>query len=800
MLTQAQWANFSAEMTAIREKVDLEIASKYINGQKVDIFTEPVPVDDLSGSLKREMLYIMAGMPDKKKPKDYKDNEEDLNFLADDSGNLKGFHYIRAGLSDGESKKYIYDEDRDVIYKVKGTRILGTTLHTYEYACKLKGVPFRSIANNSDYIINQGSIMVRTGNISYYAPDLENFRSGVVSLVYHKKNKLDETKEVPYYLSGVTDQVTINKGILGTEKTYVWYDYSEDSKMWANIKCEDWNYELTSYWTWIPRYAYKITPREVDGEGNETKPGSVDIKFVDLDGYYYDYSSGTEKKVKAADKGYTVAAAFNQSEKPLKGIWVAKYEPSKEPLGFKVSKNKEAVNKPDLTNFNLENTYYVTYGNNGNGEEQATIVKENGKVNNPPENWYDYTAGNDKTGDIGKRWATIKCVNTVDNKELTTYWVWIPRYIYRVEQGEVQIIYVDENNKPLDEKYNIYFEEEIFKMGTADDEFKVGAAFEQGGQHLKGIWMSKYEPSHEKVNGFYLSEMENPEEASNAPDLSNFNPANTYYVKYGEDGTGEEQVTLVQGNNPPENWYDYTQKKWANIKCINTVNGKELITYWTWIPRYASRVTQGQVEIIYIDENNNPLDEKYSSYKIGTSYIDDYKVQAAFEQGGQHLKGIWMAKYEPSMISTEFENSTIATAVNAPDLSNFNPANTYYVKYGEDGKGTEQATLVQGNNAPSNWYDYPNKRWANIKCVNTVDGKQVVTYWTWIPRYAYRVTQGQVEIIYIDENNNKLDPKYSSYTIGTGANDFKVGAAFEQGGQHLKGIWVAKYEPSDATK
>ena len=651
VLTQAQWANFASEMTAIREKVDLEIASKYINEKKVDIFTEPVKVDDLSGTLKREMLYIMAGMPDEKEPKDYKDNEEDLNFLADDSGNLKGYHYVRAELSDGESKKYIYDEDRDVIYKVKATNILGTKLHTYEYACKLKGVPFRDISSKLDYLINKGSVMVRTGNISYYAPDLENFRSGVVSLVYHKKNKLDETKEVPYYLSGITDQVTINKGILGTEKTYVWYDYSEDSKMWANIKCEDWNYELTTYWTWIPRYAYKITPREVtvdaEGKEKETKPGAVDIKFVDIDGYYYDYSSGTEKKIKAEEKGYTVAAAFNQSEKPLKGIWVAKYEPSKEPLGFKLSKNKEAVNPPDLDGFDKEKTYYVTYGSNGNSDEQALVVKENGKENPPPENWYDYTAGNENTGDIGKRWATIKCVNTVDNKNLTTYWVWIPRYIYRVEQGEVQIIYVDENNKPLDDKYNVYFEEGIFKMGTADDEFKVLAAFEQGGNHLKGIWMSKY---------------------------------------------------------------------------------------------------------------------------------------------------------EPSMISTEFENSTNPAYVNAPDLSNFNPSNTYYVKYGEDGQGTEQATLVQGNSAPSNWYDYPNKRWANIKCVNTVNGKQVTTYWTWIPRYAYRVTQGQVEIIYIDENNNKLDPKYSSYTIGTGANDFKVGAAFEQGGEHLNGIWVAKYEPSDATK
>ena len=641
MLTQAQWANFSSEMTAIREKVDLEIASKYIDGQKVDIFTESVPINDLPNSLKREMLYIMDGMKDKKKPKDF--DEEDLNFLADKNGNLKGFHYIRAGLSDGESKKYIYDEDRDVIYKVKGTRILGTTLHTYEYACKLKGVPFRSIANNSDYIINQGSAMVKTGNLAYYAPDLENFRTGVLSIVYHKKNKISETKEVPYYLSGISPEVTINQGILGREQTYVWYDYSEDRKMWANVKCESAN-EIVSYWTWIPRYAYKITERKLDEDDNQLEPGSVDIKFVDVDNRYYDTSSNSYKTLEA---GYTVAAAF-----------------------------------------------------------------------------------------------------------------------------------------------------------------------EQNGQHLKGIWMSKYAPSYISVDGFKLSTMEDPKQASNAPDLSNFNPEKTYYVTYQNNGTsGNEIATLIKDNNEPENWYDYTQKKWANIKCVNTseANGKDLVSYWTWVPSYAYRVTQGQLEIIYVkyDTTQNKwvaCDPKYNNYTIGTG-DNDFKVLAAFEQNNQHLNGIWMSKYEPSMISNEYEKSTDATAVNAPDLSNFNPAKTYYIEYKKNNKGNEyeDATIVQGNNPPENWYDYTAKKWANIKCVNTVNGKDLVSYWTWVPSYAYRVTQGQLEVIYVkyDNTTNKwvpCDSKYNTYAIGTGDNDFKVLAAFEQGGQHLDGIWMSKYQPSKIDK
>ena len=306
--------------------------------------------------------------------------------------------------------------------------------------------------------------------------------------------------------------------------------------------------------------------------------------------------------------------------------------------------------------------------------------------------------------------------------------------------------------------------------------------------------MAKYEPPYETIK--YVPSTEGTK--VNPPDLSNFNLAKTYYVKYGEDGKGTEEATLVQGNDAPSNWYDYSNKRWANIKCENeTTDGRTLTSYWTWIPRYASRVDAGQVEIIYIDENNNPLDEKYAGYDIGTGENNEYKVQAAFEQGGQHLKGIWMAKYEPSYDTVGYTPTTNGTAVNQPDLSNFNLAKTYYITYGNDGKGTEEATLVQGNNAPSNWYDYANKRWANIKCVNTTDGKDIVSYWTWIPRYAYKISQGQVEIIYIDENNNPLDSKYNGYSIGTSeSSEYKVGVAFEQGGQHLKGIWVSKYEPS----
>lgn len=81
--------------------------------------------------------------------------------------------------------------------------------------------------------------------------------------------------------------------------------------------------------------------------------------------------------------------------------------------------------------------------------------------------------------------------------------------------------------------------------------------------------------------------------------------------------------------------------------------------------------------------------------------------------------------------------------VNSPDLSGFNPANTYYVTYDSNGNNetiagridriTPNANLV-GEKSSNVWYDYENKIWANIVTVE----EDRVTYWTWIPRYVYK--------------------------------------------------------------
>jgi hypothetical protein len=106
--------------------------------------------------------------------------------------------------------------------------------------------------------------------------------------------------------------------------------------------------------------------------------------------------------------------------------------------------------------------------------------------------------------------------------------------------------------------------------------------------------------------------------------------------------------------------------------------------------------------------------------------------------------------------------------------------------------------------ADTQWYDYDNKQWANVR---TEDG----SYWVWIPRYAYSITSGyhtsdagtiNVKFlidntnITIDETTIATTPTYS----GDSQTNYVTHPAFKFGTDEIPGIWVAKFEPSVANQ
>mgnify|MGYP000097495940 FL=1 len=129
-------------------------------------------------------------------------------------------------------------------------------------------------------------------------------------------------------------------------------------------------------------------------------------------------------------------------------------------------------------------------------------------------------------------------------------------------------------------------------------------------------------------------------------DVSGFNPDCTYYVLYDENGINEqigENIQLdAQGNltNMPDKWYDYENKKWANLVTKGTdESGNELISYWTYIPRYEYNVDDlystatGKSKVRFIAKTQNTAD-------VG------FVIPESFKFNGQALTGYWISKYD----------------------------------------------------------------------------------------------------------------------------------------------------------
>jgi len=166
-------------------------------------------------------------------------------------------------------------------------------------------------------------------------------------------------------------------------------------------------------------------------------------------------------------------------------------------------------------------------------------------------------------------------------------------------------------------------------------------------------------------------------------------------------------------------------------------------------------------------------------------------------------------------VSDIFKSTTGTHEVaNAPDISGFNKANTYYVAYNLNEEKTtyiEEEIRMSESIAQSNWYDYTAgiNHWANVK--TTGGGNDC--YWVWIPRYAYCITEGYqsnsagtIEVKFLQGTTNKpIDGSSITISNSSGSGNWNVHPAFwfdknnngvEDAEEQLAGIWVAKFEAS----
>lgn len=272
-----------------------------------------------------------------------------------------------------------------------------------------------------------------------------------------------------------------------------------------------------------------------------------------------------------------------------------------------VTVDETSYYEPNLSGFALSKTsivYYEVKEDSTSTDLDTQIVSADEYIKNGRKR--TITKGN-KTYEFynyaKQRWANI----LVENNDMKSYWVWIPRYSYK--EGDVSDVkFIDLNSTP-------------------DEGYIVHSDFADG---KKGIWASKYEPiqtANTTVSNFpyYL------------PDLTGFNIDNTYIEVFNKeqnrfDETPLKNISDLNDFAKKNNWFNYNEQVWANIK----VKTNDVESWWVWIPRYAYNITGNNTSVIFIDLNNKPLD--------GSTLPSNYIVHSAFEDG---KKGIWASKYEP---------------------------------------------------------------------------------------------------------------------------------------------------------
>ena len=528
-----------------------------------------------------------------------------------------------------------------------------------------------------------------------------------------------------------------------------WYDYK--NRNWANIIVEDGGTE--NYYVWIPRYCFKLLPGE-----------RTDVKFIDCNNNYKD-ENGVETLWIGENgleaMGYQVPEAFTFNGKEIPGYWAMKYTASDITTPTTINYDM-SVNKGVITLKNITQNTTITNNN--------VIVKYTVALN-----------GN-----------VVEQITEVDN----------------IASKQINLTGIKKGNNAIN----------ITGLNEAGE--------------VVGSMTKTYAPA-----------------IVNKPDTSGFNQDTTFYVTYDDDGKEHSTIPLSSGS-VPEYWYDYGESRWANIVTRN--DGQE--TYYTWIPRYSYILDQKNERstVSFISGTSKEVANGYTipeaftfngkeltgfwamKYTAGDEYAPKFDTEVVATNNSISTKGITGTmvqtgqkykyyingeyKVEKQTAEESFEydklssnqkytilveirdtsDELVGTIVkqistidaNKPELIGFNKENTYYVLYDDEGNETIGDKIENdASNMPSGWYDYSKSKWANI--VVKADGK--TTYYTWIPRYEFKITNsqhkqpvsGRTEVRFIEKTSTNVDVGY------------EIPEAFTFNGKELTGFWAMKYTAGD---
>ncbi len=214
-----------------------------------------------------------------------------------------------------------------------------------------------------------------------------------------------------------------------------WYDYNgqgDGQNKWANAVTKDENGNITGYFVWIPRYAYKIE----SGLFTSTA-GTISVKFLqgtsDLDeegnriSREYSYTIDETNEVNNHMNDYVVHPAFRDGtsnnfmngewDEEVSGFWVAKYE-----AGYQANTitDNNGVLSTDISNADDEIVYsdlkytsfYDDYKTNPLGQDLSKSGYLNESLSYPVFKPLTYSYNNISIGDS---YVLSQAIDTANN-------------------------------------------------------------------------------------------------------------------------------------------------------------------------------------------------------------------------------------------------------------------------------------------------------------------------------------------------------------------------------------------------
>ena len=541
-----------------------------------------------------------------------------------------------------------------------------------------------------------------------------------------------------------------------------WYDYK--NRKWANLYVESEGIE--SYYVWIPRYIYKLNDNE-----------RTDIKFVDINNNYTNPDTDAVTKWEELEnQGYKIPEAFYYGDSenylentPIPGYWISKYQLSEltdndtYTIDYATTATPTTITIKDISTSTEKEIAKYVYAINGNIVHESTSPEEYTLKGLAKGNKAVNVTIVDSNGEIIGSMTKLYEVADVNEPDLTGFDPDTTFYVYWDENG------VEHNEIPITME-----EPELWYDYTSRTWANI--VTRNNGLETYLVWIPRYQYALDTVS-------------------------QRSYVKFIK-GIGTDTDS---GYQIPEafTWGDEEGNK---VQLKGYWISKYQLSEKEVTARITAEITAGANEIKVGNITGSAVVDglKYEYY------IDGKKVHEGTDKNENYVyKNLaGNTKYTINIIAREASTNKYVGAitqkvetvsVNKPELVGFNENNTYYVLYDKDGNETVGDKIKNdGSNMPKEWYNYPNRKWANIVVTDgTVENGKITgatntSYFVWIPRYSYSLdTQNQrTKVKFIEGIDEKVESGYQipeSFTWGD-TDENKV---------QLKGYWISKYQLSD---